>query len=98
MLIILVMWNQIVSSFGNRFKSIQKFVKSCYHQAVLEEMLSKNDDTDFNQIDQAGWFPLHRAIVLANIAIVKKLLKLSNVLERLNPTNKKWLGPFFFHS
>ena len=69
------MWNQIVISFGNRFKSIQKFAKSCYHQAVLEEMLSKNDDTDFNQIDQAGWFPLHRAIVLANIEIIKKLLQ-----------------------
>ena len=75
MLIILVMWNQIVSSFGNRFKSIQKFVKSCYHQAVLEEMLSKNDDTDFNKVDQAGWYPIHRAIVLANIEILKNLLE-----------------------
>ena len=75
MLIILVMWNQIVISFGNRFKSIQKFAKSCYHQAVLEEMLSKNDDTDFNKVDQAGWYPINRAIALANIEIIKKLLQ-----------------------
>ena len=37
--------------------------------------LSKNDTTDFNMVDRAGWFPIHAAIVVANIEILKKLFQ-----------------------
>ena len=72
---LLQMWNQVGSSIRNGFKSVQRYVDLSFHQSALEELLSKNDDTDFNQIDQEGYYPFERAIVLGNFEIFKKLLQ-----------------------
>ena len=67
------MWTKIVCSIRNSFKSLKKFWNS--HEAELKDLLSKDDNTDFNHVDQAGWYPIHRGIMLANIEILRKLLQ-----------------------
>ena len=67
------MWTQIVCLIRNSFEFLKKVYNS--HEAELKDLLSKDDNTDFNHVDQAGWYPIHRAIVLANIEILKNLLE-----------------------
>ena len=67
------MWTKIVCSIRNSFKSLKKFWNS--HEAELKDLLSKDGNTNFNQADQAGWYPIHRGIMLANIEMLRKLLQ-----------------------
>ena len=75
MLTPLLKWNQIVGSIRNGFKSLKDSWDRNCHEAKLSDLLSKIDNTDFNKVDQTGWYPMHRAIMLANIEILKKLLQ-----------------------
>ena len=45
-----LMLNHIGNSIKNGLNSVQNYVKLSFHQSALEQLLSKNDDTDFNQI------------------------------------------------
>ena len=74
MLTPLLKWNQIVGSIRNGFKSLKDSWDRNCHEAELDYLLSKCEHTDFNIVDWEGWYPLHRAIMLANIEILKKLL------------------------
>ena len=75
MLTPLLKWNQIVGSIRNGFKALKNSWDRNCHEAKLSDLLSKNDNTDFNKVDQTGWYPMHRAIMLANIEILKNLLE-----------------------
>ena len=75
MLTFLLIWTQIVGSIRNSVTSLKKSLDRKWHEAKLSDLLSKIDNTDFNQVDQTGWYPIHRAIVLANMEILKKLLQ-----------------------
>ena len=72
---LLKIWNQIKSFFKQRFKSLQKCVLLRHHKAKLKALFTKNDFTDINRIDSLGWSPMHRAIVLADIEILEKLIQ-----------------------
>ena len=71
----LLKWTQIVGSIRNGFGSLLQSMDRNWHEAKLSDLLSKIDNTDFNMVDQTGWYPIHRAIVIANIEILKKLLQ-----------------------
>ena len=73
MLIFLLKWT--VDSIRNSLKSLKDSLDRNWHERKLSDLLSKNDNTDFNKVDQTGWYPMHRAIMLANIEILKKLLQ-----------------------
>ena len=88
-----IIWNQLASFVRKRFISIKKTVilriHKCEHKAVLKALLSKNDGTDFNTTDSLGWTPMHRAIKLANVDIVKRLIDNGadvNLVDDLNWT------------
>ena len=71
----LLKWTQIVGSIRNSFESLLKPLIRFCHEVALNDLLSKNDTTDFNMVDRAGWYPIHAAIVIANIEILNKLLQ-----------------------
>ena len=74
MLTPLLKWTQI-GSIRNSFKSLKDSWDRNCHEAELDYLLSKSEHNDFNIVDWEGWYPLHRAIMLANIEILKKLLQ-----------------------
>ena len=63
MLTFLLIWTHIVGSIGNSFESLKKSLDIICNEAAINDLLSKHDDTDFNKVDQAGWYPIHAAIV-----------------------------------
>ena len=75
MLTPLLKWPQIIGSIRNSFGSLLNSLERICHEVALNDLLSKNDNTDFNMVDQAGWYPIHAAIVLGNIEIFKTLLQ-----------------------
>ena len=69
------MWTHIESLIRNSLDFLKKSLDRICHESALNDLLSKTDDTDFNKVDPIGWYPIHRAIVLGNIEIFKKLLQ-----------------------
>ena len=51
----------------------EKKVSFSHHDQELYTFLSQ-DDTDISKIDNEGWTPMHRAIEINNIEIIKLLI------------------------
>ena len=71
---------------------LEKKVLFSHHDQKLYEFLSQAD-SDISKIDNEGWTPMHRAIEINNIEIIKLLLFKSNGAD-LTFTNFRGSTPF----
>ena len=74
--------------------TLEKKVLFSHHDQKLYEFLSQAD-IDISKIDNEGWTPMHRAIQISNIEIVRILILKSNGAN-LNFTNQNGSTPLTF--
>ena len=72
----------------------KKKITLSHHDEELYTFLSKSD-ANFSKIDDAGWTPMHRAIKIDNIEIVRILILKCNSVD-LNFTNQNGNTPLTF--